>query len=126
MSKCKYRMYAIAMRHLSGIQKAIQCWHAGQHYANKYGDRADFKQWATKDETIIILEAGTTDQLKKVKKKLEKLGVPVTDFHEPDFDNALTAIAFVVDERVSQSFDTEDGAILAVRNVLKSFPLASN
>lgn len=120
-------MYAIAMRHLSGIAKGIQSWHAGQHYANRYGDSAAFKQWATKDETVIILEAGTSDMLTKAMNKLRKRGVKVAEFREPDFSNAITAIAFVVDERVGASYgDVEDGDILAVRNIIKPFPLASN
>ena len=127
MAKNRYRMYSIAMRHLSGIQKGIQSWHAGQHYANKYGDTKEFKQWATQDETIIVLEAGTTDQLRKAVNKLRKRGVKVAEFKEPDFDNALTAIAFVLDERVSPSYsDVDDGNILAIRNIIKPFPLASN
>lgn len=127
MAKYKQRMYSITMRHLSGIQKGIQSWHAGQHYANKYGGSKEFKQWATEDETIIILEAGTSDMLIKAMKKLQKRGVKVSEFREPDLSNALTAVAFVLDERVGASFvDVEDGDILAIRSILKSFPLASN
>lgn len=120
-------MYAIAMRHLSGIQKGIQSWHAGQHYANKYGDSKEFKQWATQDETIIILEAGTDTMLTKAMAKLRKHGVKVAEFREPDFSNAITAIAFVIDERASANYgEVDDGDILAIRNILKPFPLASN
>lgn len=127
MSKYKYRMYAIAMRHLSGIQKGIQSWHAGQHYANKYGDTKEFQQWAKHDETVIILEAGTTDMLQRTVAKLRKRGVKVAEFKEPDLGNVTTAIAFVLDERVSAGYgDVDDGNILAIRNILKPFPLASN
>lgn len=120
-------MYSIAMRHLSGIQKGIQSWHAGQHYANKHWDDKDFQQWAKTDETIIVLEAGTSDMVTSAIKKLRKLGVKVVEFREPDFENARTAVAFLVDERVSASFtEVEDGTILTIRNILKPFPLASN
>lgn len=120
-------MYGIAMRHLSGVQKGIQCWHASQHYNNKYWGDAEHKKWAFKDETIILLESGTTDMMRTAMKKLKKLGIKVVEFHEPDFDNALTAIVFVADERVSPRFgDVEDGKIMAIRNTIKNFPLASN
>ena len=123
----KYRMYAITMRHLSGLDKGIQSWHAGQHYANKHWDDKEFQKWAKQDETITILQAATSDSLTKAVKKLRKLGVKVAQFREPDYYNVVTAIAFVVDDRVSPRYgDIEDGDILAIRNVLKNYPLASN
>lgn len=126
MPKNKYRMYAITMRHLSGLNKGIQSWHAGQHYANKYGDSKEFQQWARRDETITILESGTVDLLAKAAKRLRKLGVKVSEFYEPDL-GIVTAIAFVVDDRVSPRYgDIDDASILAIRNVLKNYPLASN
>lgn len=127
MAKYKQRMYSIAMRHLSGIDKGIQSWHAGQEYANKYGLTKEFRQWAMQDKTIIILQAGTTDALERTMKKLSKLGINVASFKEPDFGNTITAITFVADERVSPSYgDVDDGDILAIRNIIKPFPLASN
>ena len=127
MVKYKQRMYSIVIRHLSGIQKGIQSWHAGQHYANKYGDSKEFKQWSTKDKTVIILEAGTVSSLKSVAVKLRNKGVKVAEFKEPDLDNIVTAIAFCVDERVSTSYgEVDDGSILAIRNILKPYSLASN
>lgn len=123
----KQRMYSITLRHLSGLDKGIQSWHAGQEYANAYGDSAEFKRWAKTDKTITILSAGTSDLLATAVKKLKKLGMKVSMFREPDMENIVTAIAFVVDDRVSPRYgDVDDPSILAIRNVLKNFPLANN
>jgi 1-aminocyclopropane-1-carboxylate deaminase/D-cysteine desulfhydrase-like pyridoxal-dependent ACC family enzyme len=114
------------MRHLSGLDKGIQSWHAGQHYANKYWNEKEFQQWAKHDETITILSAGSDELLLKAVKRLQKIGVKVVVFREPDFCNAPTA-AFVVDDRVSPKYgDVDDAHILAIRNILKNYPLASN
>lgn len=64
-------------------------------------------KWADIDKTVIILNGGTTnnnpERLGTLNKHLNNLndnGIVVQSFHEPDLNNALTAICFLVDERV--------------------------
>ncbi len=107
----EYRMYGMVPYNLSPIQQGIQFGHAVVRYGRTVKDLKPFEvifnKWADKDETFIILNGGTTN------KKLEKLGtlnkhyialleagIQVQDFYEPDLGDQLTAICFLVDERV--------------------------
>lgn len=127
--KYKQVMYVVAMRHLSGIQKGIQGGnHAAMELALKSWDTKEFQQWIRRDKTLMVLQCNTTDHLEKTFKKLKKLGVVVADFHEPDFGNTLTAIAFLLDERVFNAgkYPDVDGDILALRALKNQFELATN
>jgi hypothetical protein len=75
-----------------------------------------FQKWANNCKTFIILNGGTTNDRFQVKdatfpptykgslnnhvESLKKNDIPYSTFHEPDLNNALTAIVFLVDERV--------------------------
>lgn len=96
----EYRMYCLAERHLSAIQKAIQSAHAVVEYGLTYGDTPEYKQWAEKDKTLIVLEGGNSIDLEAIIQQLTFEGCSFETFYEPDMDNFMTAIALVADERV--------------------------
>ena len=115
MSKVlKQRLYHLTLYNISEIQKGIQCYHAGIEYSLIHGNSAEYKQWANKDKTVIILNGGTTNSfgfepysneeyfgtMQNHILELEKNGIKYSLFREPDLNNAITAIAFLVDERV--------------------------
>lgn len=116
------RMYFLVMYNLSDIQKGIQAGHAAIEYANLYGNRPCYKEWATMDKTFIILNGGTsndghmscfgeTPMIGTMQEHLEALhnhSVETAEFREPDANSALTAIAFIVDERVFNNEDYPD------------------
>jgi hypothetical protein len=105
----KQRMYFLVMYNISGIQQGIQSIHANNAFIKKYGLTPEFLQWINNDETVIILNGGTSRTSKRVseigtmqkyEKELMKNNIKYAVFHEPDLNNALSAIAFLVDERV--------------------------
>ena len=93
-------MYCLAEKHLSSIQKAIQSAHAIVEYDLTYGDTPEYKQWAEKDKTIVILDGGNSIDLDSIKDQLRCEGWPFEVFYEPDMDNFMTAIAFLAPDRV--------------------------
>ena len=113
------RMYFFVPYQLTGIQKGIQAGHALNEFFLKHGSSELFKEWAEKWKTFILLDGGTTNNkvdpetkqfygtLNQIKEKLLYFNfhhkddpILFADFHEPDLNNALTAICFIADERV--------------------------
>jgi hypothetical protein len=109
----KYRMYGMTNYQMTGIQKGIQFGHAVVEYSLLYHNQPDYAQWSTNDKTFIILDGGTTNinetrlgTLNKAADYVEKeLNIPIARFHEPDLGDQLTAVVFIVDERVFNKKD---------------------
>lgn len=155
----EYRMYGMVPYQLMGIQQGIQFGHAVVEYALNYGDADEYKTWAKYHKTFIILNGGTTNTkygddglptgtLNKTAIDLyQDYGVhKIGFFREPDLQDALTAICFLVDERVwniekypdpndgeytddvyeelVNRFDGEIIQCMALRNYLRGFRLA--
>jgi hypothetical protein len=123
----EYRLYGLVPYNISSIQSAIQYGHAVQEYNNLMIDGSSnmqsvkfdselinsnkiaYDKWRKKDKTFIILNGGTTNDnindkwygsLQKSRDILYNNGILFSEFYEPDLNNALTAIVFLVDERV--------------------------
>lgn len=114
MNKRTYRMYGFVPYNLSPIQQGIQFGHAVVEYSLKYGHDKWYNQWAVKDKTFIILNGGTTNSrrfdgkyigtLNQHLSLLNEKGIITAEFREPDLGDQLTAVVFLVDDRV---FDRE-------------------
>ena len=127
--KLELRLYGLVPYQLTGIQQAIQYGHALQEYNNEImeiiedaasgrlvlpDDRREmykFEQWRKEDKTFIILNGGTTNTnldhlgtLNEHRLTLREHGIKIADFYEPDLGDQLTAVVFLVDDRV---FDRE-------------------
>jgi hypothetical protein len=85
---------------LSGIQKGIQAQHAISRYGQTYGHSPEYQRWINEDETTIILTPGGGDQLTDVVLALVDNKINYRYFKEVDLYNQLTAVCFLVDERV--------------------------
>jgi hypothetical protein len=107
----EYRMYGLVPYNLSPIQQGIQFGHAVVEYGQLAKDIPPFNtiynKFADKDKTFIILNGGTTNEnpdrlgtLQQHTKTLKDNGVVVAEFREPDLNDTLTAVVFLVDERV--------------------------
>lgn len=105
------RMYFFVISSLQGISKGIQCGHAALEYANKYGNTELFQDFVNNWKTWIVLNGGTTNSnrdlesipfgsLNKIGDELQENDVEFSFFFEPDLNDALTALCFIVDERV--------------------------
>ena len=114
----EYRMYGLVPYNLSPIQQGIQFGHAVQEYNNDIrsiqtqGEEDEFDQWRLEDKTFIILNGGTTNRnphnlgtLNQHAKTLEELGFRIATFHEPDLGDQLTAVVFIVSEKVFNEKD---------------------
>ena len=119
------------MYNLSGIQKGIQAGHAALEYALKTapcnlhrGLSEDLVEFVTDHKTFILLDGGGSADMLEREKELEAFGIPFASFLEPDLNNSVSAIAFLVNEEYYkpelEPELTEFGAYL------KSFRLASN
>jgi hypothetical protein len=111
-NKLEYRMYGLVPYNLSPIQQGIQYGHAVVEYCLANTNKEDFKKWSKHDKTFIILNGGTTNNgfdivtgepkgsLNKHLLMLNKHKINFSTFHEPDLGDQLTAVVFLVDERV--------------------------
>jgi hypothetical protein len=77
----------IVRKDLSISQQAVQAGHALAAYLLE----RSFFRW--KNETLIYLGVKGLRQLNNLKDKLELFGIPYSEFHEPDLNNEVTAIA---------------------------------
>jgi hypothetical protein len=119
------RMYGLVPYNISPIQQGIQFGHAVVEYSQKiesfkhgllsrtehYKSLYDsYDNWAKNWKTFIILNGGTTNNkivdgsyvgsLNNHKETLDKLGIFNVSFNEPDLGDQLTAIVFILDERI--------------------------
>lgn len=88
----KKRIYTITRSDLSIGQKSVQSAHALAQYLIDFNPHIDFK-W--NNGSIINLELGNENSLKRWIKKLEVLGLEYSLFREPDLNYAITAIAIL-------------------------------
>lgn len=110
--RLEYRMYGLVPYNLSPIQQGIQFGHAVVEYGLLYGrghTDSPYFQWAINDKTFIILNGGTTNPkknskfygtLNQARDVLRDMKVQYESFYEPDLGDQLTALVFLVDERV--------------------------
>jgi hypothetical protein len=107
----EYRMYGLVPYNLSPIQQGIQFGHAVVEYQQNTRDLKPqvniYNKWAKNDKTFIILNGGTTNinpkklgTLNQHMKLLEENEIVLAPFYEPDLGDQLTAVVFLVDERV--------------------------
>lgn len=102
-----YRMYGLVPYNISPIQQGIQFGHAVVEYGITYGNKQEYHRWSRKDKTFIILNGGTTNTsntsygtLNTYDDMLGIQGIRRSKFYEPDLGDQLTAIVFLVDDRV--------------------------
>ena len=131
------RMYGFVMYNLSGIQKGIQFGHAVAEYSKMSYDTGlgAYFDFVENHKTFIILDGGGSADMEKRLQELYEIGIGVATFREPDLNDSLSAIVFLVPENVyslDASKDFEDcitsGDVwnLNLKKYLSSFRLASN
>ena len=98
--KIEYRMYVLALRQLSPINKGVQNCHSCLEYANKYHNDQEYQKYINEYKTLIMLDGGTSQDMIEIQLQLEEAGIKHSYFNEPDLNDCLTAITFLADERV--------------------------
>ena len=111
--KDRFRMYGLVPYNISPIQQGIQFGHALQEYNNilgeTYGGRPsaaydeigeDFNTWRLEDKTFIILNGGTSMTMEQHIGTLKDAGIHVGVFKEPDLNDMVSGIVFLVPENV--------------------------
>lgn len=115
MEDLELRMYGLVPYNISPIQQAIQFGHAVVEYGQKIKKQPVehlYDNWADNWKTFIILNGGTTNHRSNLEDGLP-LGtlnnhvlsllendIEFATFNEPDLGDQLTAVVFIVDERV--------------------------
>lgn len=136
------RMYGMVNYQLTGIQAGIQFAHAIVDYGQVVKKLGEHKQslnkhyddWADNWKTVILLNGGTTntnpEKLGTLNKHFQTLldnKIFCQPFYEPDLGDQLTAICFMVDERVfnKEKYPDFDYQSMGTANllILKSNPL---
>ena len=124
--KAELRMYGMVPYQLSGIQQGIQFGHAVVEYGLA-NNTTLYKDWAKNWKTFIILNGGTTNMsktkpgtLNQHLKELKSLGIKVATFHEPDLGDQLTAVVFILDEKIFNKKKYPDYDVWLTENNLVS------
>lgn len=129
------RMYSLVLYNISEIQKSIQAGHAVEEFSDKYGTTKEYKKYR-KYKTWIVLNGGTSNSGKESYYGLEPMlgsmeqhlqllknnDINHAPFYEPDLNYALTAIAFIVDERVFNRDDYPDFKNYIINNLTLTSP----
>jgi len=120
----KLRMYGLIPYQLgSSIHGGIQYGHAVVEYADKYFHTKEYKKWSKEDKTFIILNGGTTNNsiryygsLNAHRDFIKELDIPYAEFYEPDLGDQLTAVVFLVDERIFNKKEYPDFSDWLIKN----------
>jgi hypothetical protein len=113
--KLELRMFGFVPYNISPIQQAIQFGHAVVEYGQmvKNNNTEEYDDWADNWKTFIILNGGTSNHsinryhegdfvgtMEQHLEKLNEIGIVNATFNEPDLNDMLSAVVFIVDERV--------------------------
>ncbi len=113
-NKLEFRMYGFVPYNISDIQKGIQFGHGVVEYSINYSGDIDYDKWKNNDKTFIILNGGPSNinnieyGMNSILNKLNEFKIKNSTFFEPDLNDMLSAIVFLVDERVFNKKDYPD------------------
>ena len=98
-------MYGFAIYQLTGIQAGLQFLHATDEYSIKYDKDIEYHDWLKNYKTVILLDGGSTNDstmspgtMQQFLTELRLAKIKHTFFREPDLNDSVTAIAFLVNE----------------------------
>ena len=116
MEKLELRMYGFVPYNISEIQKGIQFGHAVVEYGLQNFHTTEYLDWAKYWKTFIILNGGTSNHsmnryneeeyvgsMETLLEELNSNDVKLATFYEPDLNDMLSGIVFIIDERVFNS-----------------------
>lgn len=86
-----YKLFIVTRSDLPPGARAAQSVHAALAFAHEHPQIETY--WFKNSNNLVILEAPDEEALDRLTLRAEQEGIPYVDFHEPDFNDALTAIA---------------------------------
>lgn len=114
--KLALRLYGFAPYNILPVQVGIQIGHAKDElYAEYWDENPIYKEFAKFWKPYVFLDGGTsnngtgdvynpenpyTGSMERIVEELEKRGIEIGKFYEPDMNSMTSGIALVVDERV--------------------------
>ena len=112
--KLELRMYGLVPYNISPIQQAIQFGHAVVEYGQMVKREKNqsisetYDDWADNWKTFIILNGGTSNHvdseyvgsMEGILEELKKNDITLATFNEPDLNDMLSGIVFIIDEKV--------------------------
>jgi hypothetical protein len=122
-NELELRMYGFVPYNISEIQKGIQFGHAVVEYGIENFNTPQYLDWAKYWKTFIILNGGTSNHsmnryhhdeneyqgsMEDILGTLMLNEVKLATFYEPDLNDMLSAIVFIIDERVFNRKDYPD------------------
>ncbi len=122
-NELELRMYGFVPYNISEIQKGIQFGHAVVEYGLENFHSTDYLDWAKYHKTFIILNGGTSNHSKNryheteeeyvgsmetILETLKENNVTLGTFFEPDLNDMLSAVVFIIDEKVFNRKDYPD------------------
>lgn len=135
-------MYGLVPFNISPIQQGIQFGHAVVEYGLNFFNDPQYQDWANNWKTFIILNGGKSNHstnryqsgefwgsMEKNCQELVNHNVKIAEFYEPDLNDLLSAIVFIVDERVFNKVkypDFEDWIIENYDNLIKDTPYTTD
>lgn len=93
-------MYGLVPYNISEIQKGIQFGHGVVEYVQKHFKDDDYQEWAKNHKTFIILNGGTSTTMRQNAIILNEERIKNATFMEPDLNEMMSAVVFLVDSRV--------------------------
>ncbi len=87
------KLYAVTRRDLPAGAQAAQLFHAGVAFSIGYP--AVCAEWNADSNNVVLLSVTDEQELEQLYQRVLLAGLYRVRFHEPDFDDQLTAIAFM-------------------------------
>lgn len=101
MMYSKKRLYFVVHSYLKPMQIAVQCTHSLNELYKKYG--FDTINSIVNDDTIIILNGGTSQRISSLIHKFNEDGAHFAGFEEPDIGDQIVSICVVADPDLIQT-----------------------
>lgn len=86
------KLFLVTRQDLSPGLRAAQLCHALRAFGEEHP--AVDREWFTKSNTLVCLETANEEELRALVRDAHGEGIALSEFLEPDLDNALTAVAF--------------------------------
>lgn len=117
----RFRGYSWGNMYFSQIQQGIQGWHAQNQFFKKYRlnspEIKTFLIWATKHETLVLLNGGPQSSLLEIERVLNKLA---RQLRRNPADQREMGVRAIPVARFNEEQDAVNGATTAVFTVLPS------